>query len=111
LLLSRSAPANLLTRARAEADVLRENARREAENKAKEIELSARQQQLKEKERIERESDSSGANSRNMIRAWPSAKIPLDRKIDTLSVKERHLDDTDAKLQRREKELAAREWT
>jgi hypothetical protein len=45
---------NALARARQEAERLRENARQEAANKAKEIELTARQQQLKLKEQFER---------------------------------------------------------
>jgi F0F1-type ATP synthase membrane subunit b/b' len=50
---------NVLSRARLEADALRDNARREAENKAKEIELANRQEQIKLKERFERENEQS----------------------------------------------------
>ena len=40
---------NVLARARQEAEHLRENTLKEAQNKAKEIELQVKQQQLKEK--------------------------------------------------------------
>ena len=45
---------NLIARSRAESEQIKENAVKEAQNKAKEIELSAKQQQMKLKENFER---------------------------------------------------------
>ena len=100
---------NVLTRARLEADALRENARREAENKAKEIELSNRQEQLKLKERFERENEQARRKLEEHETRLAKREDTLDRKLDTFTVKERHLDDLERKLQAREKAVAAKE--
>ena len=77
-----------------EAEQLRENAAKEAQNKAKEIELAAKQEQLKVKEQFETgERGRAAASSRSTRPASPSARTSLDRKLDTLSVKEKNLDD------------------
>ncbi len=97
--------ANALVAARAEAEKIRENAAKEAQNKAKEIELSARQQQIKLKEQFERENETA----RNELKAHDGRlskrEDMLDRKLDTLAVKEKHLDELDARLSRTEKSL------
>ena len=100
---------SILSRARTDADALRDNARREAENKAKEIELAAKQQQIKDKEKSERELETARRKLEEHDSRLSKREDTLDRKLDTLSVKERHLDDQDAKLQRREKEVVLRE--
>ena len=48
----KNASANALATARSEAKQIKENSEKEAQNKAKEIELSARQQQIKLKEQF-----------------------------------------------------------
>jgi F0F1-type ATP synthase membrane subunit b/b' len=53
-LVLQTAARSVLKQARAESEQLRQNATLEAQNKAKEIELSARQEQLKLKEQFER---------------------------------------------------------
>src|SRR5438477_693475 len=98
-----------LSRARAEADQLRENARKEAENKAKEVELAAKQEQLKLKERFERENEASRRKLEEHELRLSKREDTLDRKLDTLTIKERNLDDMERKLGRREKECAERE--
>ena len=100
---------DIVAQARTESDALRENARREAENRAKEIELSARQQQLKDREKIDRELDAARKKLDEHDGRLTKREDVLDRKLDTLTFKERHLDDLDSKLQRREKECAAKE--
>ncbi len=94
-----------LTRARAEADQLRENAKLEASNKAKEIELAARQQQMKAKEQFERESETSRKKLEELETRLNKREDTLDRKLDTLSVKEKMLDDRDSKVATREKQI------
>jgi len=54
-----------LNRSRAEAEQIKNNALIEAQNKAKEIELAARQEQLKRKEQYERETE----QKRNELKA------------------------------------------
>jgi ribonuclease Y len=100
---------NILARARTEADVIRDNARREAENRAKEIELSNRQEQLKLKEKFERENDAARRKLDEHESRLSKREDTLDKKLDTLSVKERHLDGLEAKVAAREKAVAAKE--
>ena len=101
--------ANALTAARAEADRIRENAEREAQNKAKEIELAARQSQLKLKEQFERENEAA----RNEVKAHDARLTKredlLDRKLETLAMKEKHLDELENRLANRDRTLAAKE--
>ncbi|HEY7090785.1 MAG TPA: ribonuclease Y [Tepidisphaeraceae bacterium] len=100
---------NTLSRARVEAQQITDTARVQAENKAKEIELSFKQEQLKLKEKFERENDVNRKKLEEHEARLDKREDTLDRKIDTLSVKERHLDDLDAKLAKRDKEMNARE--
>ncbi|HEX4797054.1 MAG TPA: ribonuclease Y [Humisphaera sp.] len=100
---------NALTRARAEAEQLKDAATREAQNKAKEIELSARQHQLKLKEQFEREQESNRNELRTLEQRLTKREDTLDRKLDTLGVKEKHLDDLEDKLARRDKQVTAKE--
>src|SRR4051794_33264324 len=98
-----------LSRARMEADRIRENARQEASNKAKEIELSAKQQQLKLKEQFERENETARKKLEEHDIRLSKREDTLDRKLDTLSVKEKMLDDQDSKLANREKQVQIKE--
>jgi ribonuclease Y len=100
---------NTLSRARADADQLRENARREAENKAKELELTAKQEQLKIKEKFERENESVRRKLEEHESRLSKREDTLDRKLDTLNIKERNLDELERKNSRREKEVTAKE--
>ena len=89
---------NLLAASRAESDQHRQNVIQDAQNKAKEIELGA--------SRIN--SSSRNNSSVRMMRPdgnWKTTKSAsakredtLDRKLDTLSVKEKNLDDLEARL-------------
>jgi ribonuclease Y len=100
---------NTLTRARAEADAMRENARKEAENKAKEIELASKQEQLRAKEKFERENEAARKKLEEHELRLNKREDTMDRKLDTLTIKERNLDDLDKKLVRREKEVVLKE--
>jgi len=100
---------NTLSRARAEADQICENARSQAENKSKEIELAARQDQLKAKEKFERDNESARKKLEEHESRLAKREDTLDRKLDTLTVKERNLDDLERKLSRREKDVTAKE--
>jgi ribonuclease Y len=98
-----------LAKAHAQADQVRDAARREAETKAKEIELTARQEQLKFKEKFEREQETLRKKLDEHEARLSKREDNLERKMDTLSVKERNLDDLESKLMKREKAVAANE--
>jgi ribonucrease Y len=100
---------NVLTRARAEAEQLRENVTKEAQNRAKEIELAARQEQMKLKGQFERDNETARRKLEDLEARLSKREDTLDRKLDTLSVKEKHLDDQENKVERREKAVAAKE--
>ncbi|HZK79918.1 MAG TPA: ribonuclease Y [Humisphaera sp.] len=101
----RNAASNALTAARAQAKQITEIAAQEAQNKAKEIELSARQQQIKVKETFERENEAA----RNELKAHDlrlsKREDMLDRKLDTLGTKEKRLDELDSRLTNQNKQI------
>ena len=109
LLFTQMAGKSALTRARQEADRLRDNAIQEATNKAKEIELSARQQQLKLKEQFEKENETARKKLEEHDARLAKREDVLDRKLDTLSVKEKNLDDQERRLTAREKQVTLKE--
>jgi ribonuclease Y len=100
---------SVIKTARAEADHIRHNASQEAQNKAKEIELSAKQNQLKLKEEFEREHEASRNAFKVQEQRLNKREDTLDRKLDTLTMKEKHLDDLEGRLTRREKSFADKE--
>lgn len=98
-----------LKTAQMEADNLREKARLEAENKAKEIENEAQKKQLVLKEEFEKQTESARKKLREDEQRLDRKEETLDRKEGTLLVKERKVDDLEAKLAKRDKSLAAKE--
>jgi len=100
---------NTLRQARAEADQIRSHAALEAQNKAKEVELAARQEQLKLKEQFEREHNTARSELKAHEQRINKREDTLDRKLDTLSMKEKHLDDLETRLSRRDKSVADKE--
>ncbi len=98
-----------LQRARQEGEQLRANAKLEATNKAKEIELQYRQEQLKLKEQFEKENEGARRKLQEHETRLDKREDVLDRKLDTLTVKERKLDDLEKSLNNREKQVAQKE--
>jgi ribonuclease Y len=98
-----------LARARTEAEALRDTARRQAENEAKEIELKGKQQMLAAQERFEREQEQVRRKLDELEQRLAKREDTLDRKLDTFTVKERQLDELERKLQQRERTLAQKE--
>jgi ribonucrease Y len=109
LLAMRASAANVLKRARDEADQLRTNASNEARNKAKEIELAARQDQIKRKEESDRQLETARSEVKNHEFRLSKREETVDRKLDTLSVKEKHLDEMESRLGQRDRALTAKE--
>ena len=100
---------SVLTLARHEAERAKEDASRDAQNRVKEIELTAQQEQLKLKGQFERESEVARRKLEEHESRLAKREDILDRKLDTLSVKEKHLDGQEDKLARRDKALVLKE--
>jgi len=100
---------NALVRARAEAEQLRTNVTQEAQNKAKEIELAARQDLLKRQEEFDREAQSVRAKIKNEETGVIRREDAIERKQNTLSVKERQLDELSQTVLQREKSVAIKD--
>jgi ribonucrease Y len=100
---------NALQRARQEGEQVREQAKLEATNKAKEIELQYRQEQLKLKEQFEKENESARRKLQDHENRLTKREDVLDKKLDTLTVKERKLDDLEKSLANRDKQVAQKE--
>src|SRR5665213_1622207 len=108
-LLARYTASNILQQARLEADQIRSNTAAEAQNKAKEIELAGKAALLKAKEEAEREADAKSNQLKTLESRLSKREDTLDRKLDTLAMKEKHLDDLESKLVRRDKSTADKE--
>jgi len=100
---------NALARARAEGEQVKANAIAQSQNKAKEIELAARQAELARKQEFERSVEAARQEMKNNEHRLAKREDNLDRKLDTLTVKERHLDELESKLQQRDKAVGAKE--
>lgn len=100
---------SILARAQQEADQLRENTLKEAQNKAKEIELTAKEQQQKIKVDFDRQMEAQRADVKQQEQRLTKREDVLDRKLDTLTVKEKNLDDLERKLKSRDQTLATKE--
>ena len=99
----------LMTRARAEADGVREAARREGETKAKEIALAAQAEQLKARQQFDRDLDADRRRVAEEAARVSKQEEQVDRKLDTLQVKQRHLEEQDRAISGREKKVAGQE--
>jgi ribonucrease Y len=101
--------ANALKAARAEVERMITDATTEARNKAKEIELTARQEQLKRKEETDRNLEAARNDVKNHEARLVKREEVVDRKLDTLSVKEKHLSDLETRLGQRDRALTIKE--
>ena len=100
---------SLYSRSREQAEQLTASTLREAENRAKEIELAARQDQLKLKEAFEEDQNASRKRLDEHDARQNKRESVLDKKLDTLTHKERVLDDLDARLGNKQKVLCEKE--
>ena len=99
----------ILSRARADAEAAKEAARRESETRAKELSLAAQAEQMKARQAFDRELDADRRKVADEAARVAKADETVDRKLDTLSVKQRHLDDQDRQLAGREKKVVVQE--
>ena len=100
---------SVLAQARLDAEQFKKSAQLEADTRVKEIELNAQQKQLKLKEQFDQEQTASRRRLEEHEGRLDKREIVIDRKLDTLTMKERNLDDLDAKLNKQSKQLAVNE--
>ncbi len=100
---------NVLAKSHLEAERLKGNALTEAQSKAREVDQANRQEQLKRKEQFDRETDATRSELKNLESRLTKREDTLDRKLDTLSVKEKQLDDLESRVSQRDKALVAKE--
>jgi ribonucrease Y len=100
---------NVLAKSRLEAERLKGNALTEAQGKAREVDQANRQEQQKRKEQFDRETDATRSELKNLESRLTKREDTLDRKLDTLSVKEKQLDDLESRVSQRDKALVAKE--
>ncbi len=100
---------NVLAKAQVEAERLKSAALAEAQAKARDVDLANRQEQVKRKEQLDRETEATRSELRNLESRLTKREDTLDRKLDTLSVKEKQLDELESRVAQRDKSLAAKE--
>jgi ribonuclease Y len=100
---------NALVRARQDAQRVLGAAQQDAQNRAKEIELAARQDRLRLKEQFEKEHEATRNELKQHEQRLNKREDMLDRKLDTLSVKEKRLDDLDERLEQRHRAVTAKD--
>ena len=100
---------NVLHRAKDEAIKIHENALLEGENRAKRVELHAKDEMMKARELFEKEVDTARVELKQAELRLNKREDNLDRKLDTLTVKERNIDEAEARLSRREKNFDQKE--
>ena len=100
---------NALQRARDEALKIHQNAVLEGQNRAKQIELAAKDEQLRLREAFEKEADHVRVELKQSETRLNKREDNLDKKLDTLGVKEKNLEDAEARIAKRERALEAKE--
>jgi ribonuclease Y len=100
---------NIVQTAKKDAEQLRDAARKQGETKAKEIEFAAQQERLKLREAFEREAQAERKALNDQEQRLTKREDILDRKLDTLSVKEKNLESLESKLTQRDNRLVVKE--
>ncbi len=99
----------VMARARSDADALQDAARRESETRAKEIALAAQAEQMKARQQFDRDLDGHRRQVADEAARVAKQEQEVDRKLDTLGVKQRVLEEADRQLNGREKKVAGQE--
>lgn len=95
--------------AKKESENLLKTARNDAETLKKQLELDFRNELAKRREDFEKETDQARNEMKEHERRLSKREDNLDRKLDTLTTKEKFLDDLDSKIKARDKVLAGKE--
>ena len=99
----------LLAQSKRDAEQVIETARREAETKGKEIQVSVQQELLKAREAQNRELEAIRKKIDEHELNLSKREDTLDRKLDTLSVKQNKVDEVERQVAAREKKIAGKE--
>jgi len=100
---------NILALAHKDAELVRATAQRDGENKAREMELAAREQQQKQRITFDKENESARRELREHDQRLTKREETLAKQIDTLTFKERSLEQLDTRLGQREKVVTGKE--
>lgn len=100
---------NIIATAKTEAESIKRQAQLEAETKVREVELAGQQKALKLKETFEQEQQASRRKLDEQEARIDKRESIVDKKLDTLAMKERNLDDLAAKLDKQRQSIDAKE--
>jgi ribonucrease Y len=100
---------NLIGKAKAEAEGIRTSAKTEAENKAREIELKAKAEQMELRKQFDKETEAARRELKELDARLTKREDILDKKLDTLTTKERHLDDLQNRVTRGQQAVEAKD--
>lgn len=100
---------NAIKQGQQQAEDIKRNATAEGENLKKQIELDARENLSKMREQFEQEAHDVRAEFKETEKRLAKREDTLDRKLDTLTTKEKYLDELDEKIKQREKKVAERD--
>lgn len=95
--------------ARRQAEQVLKEAHNEAQTLQKQAELDARNELAKRREDFDRETSQARNEIKENERRLTKREDNLDRKLDTLTTKERYLDESEAKIKQREESVTARD--
>ncbi|MCE9589338.1 MAG: ribonuclease Y [Planctomycetes bacterium] len=109
VIFSKAAGGRNVGNARREADDILSKASSEAETRKKQLELDFRNELISRREAFEKETDQARNEMKETERRLTKREDNLDRKLDTLTTKEKYLDDLDAKIKAREAVIAGKE--
>ncbi|MEM1355832.1 MAG: ribonuclease Y [Planctomycetota bacterium] len=98
-----------LTAARRDAEDLVNKAKSEGETLAKQIELDARNEQVKRREALEKELDEERNELTEKERRLTKREDNLDRKLDMLTLKEKNASDLEDKVRTREQAIEGKQ--
>ncbi len=100
---------NILQQARQESEQLKRQSHLESETKIREIELVAQQKALKVKDQFEQEQNVARRKLDEQESRIEKRESTLEKKFDTLTHKERNLDDLSVKLEKQQKSIGDKE--
>jgi ribonuclease Y len=100
---------NIVEQARRDAAQAAETSKLAAESKAREIALAGQEEQRKRKDEFNKESQATRQEIKDMEARLSKREDTLDRKLDTLAVKEKNLEDLETRLTLKDRQAAAKE--
>lgn len=104
-----TAGTRLLSQAKRDADVVLDNARREADTKTREIQLTGQQDMLKARADQNRELEAIRKKLDELELNLTKREDTLERKLDTLSVKQKTIEEMERQISSREKKIAGKD--